>query len=154
MGGGKGKIKPEDGIKTQFSSDNQPEEKWTEEKALQLANDLITWQKTDGSDNIFWEEFLIMERDLYPEIIAYLCGKFSPFLKLIEKAKKIQELKLQKYGIADTLNAPITKFVLINKHGWRDKQELTGADGKELFTKLTDEELEKKIIDLEKKLAK
>jgi hypothetical protein len=129
MGGGKGNIKPEDG--KQFSSEYQPQEKWTEAKALQLGEDLIEWQKAK-SDNMFWEEYLVIEKDLYPELIAYLEKKFTSFLKLIEKARKIQELKLQKYGVADVLNAPITKFVLINKHGWRDKQELTGADGKDL----------------------
>lgn len=139
MAGGKGNIKPEDG--KQFSSEYQPEEKWTEEKALQLANDLIAWQKTDESKHIFWEEFLIIERDLYPELIAYLEKKFTSFLKLIEKARKIQELKLQKYGTADTLSAPITKFVLINKHGWRDKQEIEHSGGVTLHFDRDDENL-------------
>ena len=120
-----------------FSSEYQPPEKWTEEKALQLANDLINWLKekdSEGNDkgNIFYEEFLIIERDLYPEIIAYLRDKFPSFLKLLEKANKIQELKLQKFGTADRLNAAMTKFVLINKHNWCEKQELTGKDGKDL----------------------
>lgn len=125
MSGGKGNIKPEDG--KQFSTEYQPEEKWTEEKALQLANDLIAWQKKDAI-NIFWEEYLIMERDLYSEIISYLCKKFTSFFKLIEKAKKIQEIKLKKYGTADKLNATITKFVLINEHDWKDKTDLTSRD--------------------------
>ena len=129
MPGGKGKIRPEDG--KQFSSVYQPDPKWTEQKALQLGIDMIEWQKKDAI-NIFWEEFLVIERDLYPDVINYLCKKYTSFLKLIEKARKIQELKLQKYGSADKLNAAITKFVLINKHGWRDKQEVTGADGKDL----------------------
>ena len=120
MPGGKGNIKPEDG--KQFSSEYQPEEKWTEEKALQLGNDLIDWMK-NNEINMFWEEYLVMERDLYPELIAYLSKKFTSFLKLIEKAKKVQEIKLKKYGTADKLNATITKFVLINEHGWKDKQE-------------------------------
>ena len=58
--------------------------------------------------------------------------KFPSFLKLLEKANKIQELKLQKFGTADRLNAAMTKFVLINKHNWCEKQELTGKDGKDL----------------------
>ena len=56
MPGGKGNIKPEDGIKTQFSSEYQPAEKWTKEKAMQLGEDLIKWQK-DNSVNMFWEEY-------------------------------------------------------------------------------------------------
>jgi FMN phosphatase YigB (HAD superfamily) len=126
MPGGKGNIKPEDG--KQFSSEYQPEEKWTEEKALQLGNDLIDWMK-NNEINMFWEEYLVMERDLYPELIAYLSNKFTSFLKLIGKAKKVQEIKLKKYGTADKLNATITKFVLINEHGWRDKQETEYSGG-------------------------
>ena len=127
MAGGKGNIKPEDG--KQFSKDYQPQEKWTEQKALELGNELIEWLKAkdaEGEDkgNMFYQEFLIIEKDLYEELIAYLCGKFTSFLKLIEKANKIQELKLQKYGVGDRLNATMTKFVLVNKHGWADKKEV------------------------------
>lgn len=126
MPGGNKNIKPKDG--KQFSSDYQPEEKWTEDKALQLGHELIDWLKLknqDGEDNgnMFYQEFLIIEKDLYEGVISYLCEKFSSFSKLIEKANKIQELKLQKYGVADRLNATMTKFVLTNKHGWSDKME-------------------------------
>lgn len=149
MAGGKGNIKPEDG--KQFSSDYQPEEKWTEEEALKLGNDLIVWMKAN-SINMFWEEYLVIERDLYEGVISYLCGKFTSFSKLIEKAKKIQEIKLKKYGTADQLNATITKFVLINDHDWRDKSELTGAGGKDLLPArtLTKDEARQYLDNLEK----
>lgn len=123
------KIDPNVGKK--FSSEYQPEEKWTEEKALKVANDLIIWMR-ETEQNIFWEEFLYITNDYYSQLISYLCNKFVSFSKLIEKAKKIQEIKLKKYGTGDALNAAMTKFVLINEHNWRDKQELTGADGKDL----------------------
>ena len=127
-------IGPEDGKK--FSSTYQPKPKWTKKRAEQLGNDLIAWQKKDAI-NIFWEEFLVIERDLYPDVIRYLCKKYSSFSDLIRQARKIQEIKLQKYFTAGKLNAAITKFVLINKHGWRDKQEVTGADGKDLVPRIT-----------------
>lgn len=120
-------IRPEDG--KQFSKDYQPKEKWTEKRALELGEDLIAWLKAkdeDGEDrgNIFFKEFLIMERDLYPDVIGYLSDKFSSFSDLIKKAEAIQELKLQKYGVGDRLNATMTKFVLTNIHGWRDSQNI------------------------------
>jgi hypothetical protein len=127
MAGGKGKIRPEDGKK--FSSEYQPEEKWTEKKAIELGNELINWLKEkddDGEDkgHIFFEEFLIIENNYYPELITYLSKKFLSFFNLIEKAKKIQEIKLQKYGVGDRLNATMTKFVLINQHNWKEKTEV------------------------------
>lgn len=119
MPGGKGNIKPEDG--KQFSSDYQPQEKWTEKKAIDLGDELIKWlnevdENNQDKGNIFFEEFIVIVKDFYPDLIGYLCKKFTSFLELIKKAKKIQELKLYKYGIADRLNAQMTKFVLINEH--------------------------------------
>lgn len=127
MPGGRGKIRPSDG--KQFSSSYQPKETWTEEEAIKLGNDMINWlrEKDDeGEDkgNIFYEEFLLIENNYYPSLIAYLRDKFTSFSKLLEKAKKIQEIKLTKYGVGDRLNATMTKFVLINNHDWKDKQEV------------------------------
>lgn len=133
MPGGNKNIKPEDG--KQFSSEYQPEEKWTEERSLKLADDLIEWlnaKDEDGEDkgNMFYEEFLVIERNLYPDLIGYLTGKFSSFSDRIRKAEKIQELKLQKYGVGDRLNASMTKFVLANKHGWKERQDNTSGGEK------------------------
>ena len=127
MSGGNKNIKPEDG--KQFSKDYQPDESWTEKKALELGNQLLDWQKEvdeKGNDkgHIFWEEFFVIKNDYYPELPSYLSIKFTSFLKLIGRAKKIQEIKLVKYGVADRLNASMTKFCLINHHGYTDKQSM------------------------------
>ena len=140
MPGGKGNIKPEDGIETQFSSEYQPEEKWTEEVALNLANELIAWQK-ELPANIFWEEFIVIEKGYHPGIISYLSQKFSPFSKLIEQARTIQEIKLKKYGTADKLNASMTKFVLINNHDWKDSHQIDHTNNGKSFNNLSDDEL-------------
>ena len=120
MPGGKGNITGADG--KQFSKEYQPQQKWTEKKALKVANDLIKWLKAED-ENLFYEDFLYIENDYYSELIAYLSNKFTSFLKLIEKAKYIQEIKLKKFGVFDKLNASMTKFTLINNHGWKDKSE-------------------------------
>ncbi len=111
-----------------FEKGNKDAEKWTEEIALKLGNELIDWMKAknkEGEDkgNIFFEDFLCIENDLYEELISYLCDKFPMFLKLIKKAKKIQELKLIKFGIADRLQPTMTIFVLKNHHNYKDKTE-------------------------------
>ena len=53
-----------------------------------------------------------------------MAEKFTSFSKLLERAKKIQEIKLKKYGAGDVLNAAMTKFVLINEHDWEDKSKV------------------------------
>lgn len=122
-----------------FSSDYQPQEKWTEEKALALGNELITWLNAND-ENMFFEEFLIIKKDLYSELIKYLSTKFVSFFKLIEKAKKIQEIKLYKYGTLDKLNPTMTKFVLINEHGkTSEKTENTNENTSKIVIVTNDE---------------
>lgn len=111
---------------TSFKTGNKAAEKWTIDEALKLGNDLINWLKEkddEGNDkgHIFYEEFLCIENDYYVELISYLCEKFVPFSNLIKKAKKIQELKLIKFGVADRLQATMTIFVLKNHHDYKDK---------------------------------
>jgi len=111
--------------KTSFKAGNSAAEKWTEEKALQLADELIVWLKKEDV-NIFYEDFLFIEKDLYKELIAYLSNKFpKSFALKIKRAKKIQEIKLKKLGVLDQLNATMTRFTLINNHGWSDKVDST-----------------------------
>lgn len=114
-----------------FTSDYQPDKEiWTEDVALQLCNDLLDWlRETDEDDedkgNIFFEEFIYLVADpkkyhknakIYSGLPSYLCEKFTSCSKLLGQAKKIQEIKLYKYGTFDKLNATMTKFVLINEH--------------------------------------
>lgn len=148
MPGGKGQIRPEDGKK--FSSTYQPKPKWTKKAAEELGRDLIAWQKKDAI-NIFWDEFLVIERNLYVDVINYLCKKYSSFSELIEHAKKIQEIKLKKYGTADKLNSSMTKFVLINNHGWADRQSI---DAHLEYDKLSESEINNIVNDLLKSIKK
>ena len=130
MPGGKGNIKPIDG--KQFSKDYQPKEKWTENIALKFGDDLLNWMNEED-ENIFFDDFLFNvanpkdygeKNRIYPELIDYLCGKFTSFSKLLEIAKKKQEIKLKKFGVFDKLNATMTKFTLINNHGWSDASKI------------------------------
>lgn len=142
MPGGKGNIKPSDG--RQFSESYQPERKWTKKKADQLAIDLIEWMKEE-ENNIFFEEFIVIKRDLYPGVTSYLCKKFTSFFKLIEKAKKIQELKLYKFGVEDRLNAQITKFVLINEHNKLSENSKVESKFVDDFSVMEEDEIDKEI---------
>ena len=88
-------------------------------RELKKAYEWLKEVDENGEDagNIFYEEFLVIKKDLYIDLIRYLSGKFKPFSELIERAKKIQEIKLKKYGVGDRLNATMTKFVLNVNHG-------------------------------------
>ena len=66
---------------------NKNAEKWTEQKAKKLGKSLIEWLKHDEK-HICYEEFLIIEKGLYPSVLNYLGNKFESFSKLLDMAKK------------------------------------------------------------------
>ncbi len=96
-------------------------EKWTEQEAIKLAEELLAWIKEP--DHTFYEDFLCVENDYYPELISYLSNKFSPFLNLIKRAKKIQEMKLIKLGISDKVATTMSIFCLKNHHDYKDRKD-------------------------------
>lgn len=125
MPGGKGNIRPEDG--KQFSSTYQPNEKWTEKKALELGHEMLDWfqEKDDkGNDigNILFDDFLVIKKKLYPDLPTYLAKKFTSFLELYNTAVKIQEIKLMKGGLLNTVNVNMSKFILMCNHGMNENQ--------------------------------
>lgn len=125
--GGNRNIDPHGGVK--FKIGDKAAKKWTEELALIFADSLINWMN-EADENIFYEEFIFMVAKKMPEFAifkinvdtpGYLSRTYSSFLDRIEEAKKIQELKLKKFGAFDKLNASIVKFLLNAEHGLSEK---------------------------------
>ena len=112
-----------------FQKGNKAAEKWTEEKALNFGQEMLQWMLT-ADENIFFEEFIFMVApflDDYENITinvdtpAYLSKKFKSFFELQEKSRKLQELKLKKFGSFDKLNVSMAKFLLSAEHGLSEK---------------------------------
>lgn len=99
---------------------NKNAEKWTEEKLLEVGNNLLEW--LEKPNNYFFEQFLL-DYDLYGTFLANYVDKFNSFSKLIRKAKKKQEFKLAQAGIMGDTIASMTKFVLTNHHDYKDRVE-------------------------------
>ena len=107
---------------------NKNAEKWTEERAVALGEELIVWLKPlmeNGKDkhaaNIFINDFLTIHKGVYKDLVDYLSDKFTSFSELKKRAFEIQETKLIKFGTANKLNPTMTIFVLKNKHGYSDR---------------------------------
>jgi len=102
---------------------NKNAQKWTEEEALKLGEELLSWMK-EKPENVFFKEFLIYENDYYEELTDYLSNKYESFLNVLKKAKKIQELKIVKLSSDNKLNPTMSIFCLKNLHDWRDRQDV------------------------------
>ena len=100
---------------------NNNAQKWTEEKALKIGEELISWYDEDNT-NIFFEQFL-QQRGIYRDLIGYLSRTFPSFLDLIKKAKQMQEGRICVLGLNKVLNPAMCIFILKNVHGYRDQQQ-------------------------------
>ena len=116
-----------------FKKGNKFAEKWTEEMAVNFGNEIINWLLS-ADENIFFEEFIFLiapQLEEYSNISilantpSYLSSKYERFSHLLGKARKIQELKLKKFGSFDKLNASIVRFLLSAEHGLTEKKEET-----------------------------
>lgn len=126
--------------------------KWTPEAAQELCDGLESWMREDG--NVYFEEYLVLIRGLYPDIIGDLSSKYDFFFQSIKKARKLQELKLAKLLLNTRANPGGPIFALKNNgHNWTDKHESKtqnvnyNYDAKDLKAK-TDEELQDLLINL------
>lgn len=59
-------------------------------------------------------------------------SKFPEFSDILEKLLAVQADSLMNNGLNGKWNSTISKLIL-TKHGYSDKQEITGADGKDLI---------------------
>lgn len=108
---------------------NKNAEKWTEEIALTVANNLIEYLKKtpkyyqleDGSlkldDPYLFFGYYLENEDLDDATLAYLSQKFESFSKLMKKANKLQREKLMKLTSSGVLNSTFSMFILKCDHG-------------------------------------
>lgn len=71
--------------------------------------------------------------------------KYPEFSDILEQLKAAQASQLIQNGLMGLYNATLTKLML-TKHGYVDKQELTGADGSKLFNDAEAKEKGKRAI--------
>ena len=114
---------------------------WTEEKVLELGEDLITWLKA-SDENVWFERFLYEEKDLYPQFISEMRDKYPKFAELIKRAKKIQEGKIVDGTFKHQLNPTMAIFVLKNHYQYTDKTQTELTISEQPFFKDDDDEEE------------
>jgi len=74
-------------------------------------------------------------------------GKYPDFSDIIEELLTMQERFLVEGGVSGSYNPMISKLIL-TKHGYADKQEVTGADGKDLIPQERQEEIDEALKEI------
>jgi len=74
-------------------------------------------------------------------------GKYPYFSDIIEELLTMQERFLVEGGVSGSYNPMISKLIL-TKHGYADKQEVTGANGKDLIPQERQEEIDQALKEI------
>lgn len=85
-----------------------------------FAGELIIWMKNESH---FWLKDFCLERDIDPDYMAEWAKESDKFNGAYKLAKGLQESRIFKGSMMDTFNSSMSKFALMNCHGWADKQE-------------------------------
>ncbi len=104
--------------------------KYTPEVLDKMAADLIRWFKKPGS---LWLKDFALARGFHWSQFTDLAERSPEFSKALKVAKDMQESKLFRMGLSKKHSTSMAIFALKNVSGWRDKSEITGADGKPLL---------------------
>jgi hypothetical protein len=137
--------------------------KWTEEKALELGNELLEWMMPNkrhaGMDkngnpiivddnimNVQFQKFILMKKNLDVNIMSELSKKYSSFKEIIKKAKELQKIKtFDLLFFSKRMNTAAGIFFLKANCGLSEKNLVEHSGGLEISTKLSFEEIDKKI---------
>jgi len=133
--GGKGSGHPNPNPATRFSKTNQPppESKrrlpnvlarkktiWTEERICEEADALLEWM--ENPKNFYMNQFAT-ERG-YPNVYLWNFAQKSEIFKHVYTiALNWQENKIAQLALGKKFDSAMSKMVLINNHGWKDKTE-------------------------------
>ena len=117
---------------------------------LEKARDYIDkWSTTPRADrkNLPKVAGLAIELGVHRDTIYDWSREHEEFSYILDNLLALQEDELVESGLEGSFNPTITKLML-TKHGYRDSTELTGPNGKDLFTNEEREQADKAIKDL------
>lgn len=105
--------------------------RYSTEDIEKYANELIEWMKDESR---FWLKDFCLERDIDPDFMSEWSRENEKFNGAYKLAKGLQESRIFKGSMVEIFNSGMSKFALMNCHGWADKQEskISGDTGNPL----------------------
>jgi hypothetical protein len=94
--------------------------KFSTEDVERFADELVEWMKDESR---FWFKDFCLERDIDPDCMSEWAKENQKFCGAYKLAKGLQESRIFKGSMMETFNSGMSKFALMNCHGWSDKQE-------------------------------
>lgn len=113
-----------------FAKGNKCAEKWTEAEAIKLGDELLEWMGRSET-NILFEKFFVIEKKLYANVHNRLAERYERFARLIDTAKKIQELRISMGCLTNEYNGGFGKFFLSANHSMSEKSITSLENGED-----------------------
>lgn len=94
--------------------------KYSTEDIERFADELIAWIKVESH---FWIKDFALERMIDPKYLSEWAKENEKFREAWSLAKAYQESRIFKGAMIENFNTGMSKFALVNNHGWADKTE-------------------------------
>lgn len=94
--------------------------KYLTEDIEKFADELLIWIKNDSN---FWIKDFCLEKGIDPRIMTEWAKENERFSESYSLAKSYQESRIFKGAMLNNFNTNMSKFALVNNHGWADKTE-------------------------------
>lgn len=96
---------------------------WTEERIANEAALFNTW--LNDEKNYYFNKFAL-DRGYTSAMLNQLADKSPIFAKTLHRARELQEQRIATNSLDRTFDGNFAKFVLANRHGWKEKTEISG----------------------------
>ena len=94
--------------------------KYSTEDIERFADELLIWIKNESN---FWVKDFCLEREIDPRIMTDWAKENERFSESYSLAKSYQESRIFKGSMKEIFSGSMSKFALMNCHGWADKTE-------------------------------
>jgi hypothetical protein len=94
--------------------------KYSNEDIERFANEFLIWIKNDSN---FWVKDFCLEKGIDPRLMSEWAKENEKFSEAYSLAKGYQESRIFKGSMQKTFDSGMSKFALVNNHGWIDKTE-------------------------------
>ena len=94
--------------------------KYSAEDIDRFAEELLIWIKNESN---FWIKDFCLEKGIDPRLMTEWAKESERFSESLSVAKSFQESRIFKGAMLDNFNSSMSKFALVNNHGWVDKNE-------------------------------
>ena len=96
---------------------------WTAER---IENEARVFDEWMGNPKNYYFTKFALDRGYTSDFLTHLAGRSEIFARTLHRARELQEVRIAANSLDRTFDGNFAKFVLANRHGWKEKTEISG----------------------------